>query len=96
MNRVIGILAILTLSVLISVNSFTMYAATFDTYFDWPMGTKVGEELVMGHGVCIMQNFRHRFPKYGDKQHAGVDLRLDEGIDETANAPVYAVADGVV
>jgi murein DD-endopeptidase MepM/ murein hydrolase activator NlpD len=67
-----------------------------DTYFDWPMGSWAGEELVLGENVTIMQEFRNVNPYKDNKQHAGVDLNADTGVDLTDGLPVYAAADGVV
>ncbi len=61
---------------------------------DWPMGQIVGEQLVPGHNVRVMQNYAHPFPKYNNRLHTALDLSLDNG--STVNAPVYAAADGVV
>ena len=96
MNRILIILFTFPFLFLVSINSPSVYGGTYDTYFDWPMGTMVGQELVLGQGVCVMQNFRNSNPRYDGKQHAGIDLYLDGGVDETADAPVYAVANGIV
>lgn len=66
-------------------------------YFHWPMGIRDNGELFMGHGVRLMQNFRHINPNYGNKQHAGVDFTFDwhlKGWKAAVGEPVYAVADG--
>jgi len=99
MNRLLGYYFVSALLVLLSSVSAPVYGGTYDTYFDWPMGEMVGDEFVPGHNVYITQNFRHRNPNKDNKQHAGIDLAMDDvsdEIDETAGATVYAAADGVV
>jgi len=71
--------------------------APSNTYFEWPMGSVVGNELVLGNGIHLVQNYRSKNnPDHLDLEHTAIDLRLDAGVDETAGAPVYAAADGVV
>jgi len=77
------------------------FTAPFSDYLHWPLGTRDGtRELVMGHGIWVVQNYANEtHPDHVGQDHTGMDLRLDnslEGWRGTVGEPVYAIADGVV
>ena len=66
------------------------------TVLDWPLGDVVSGQRVPGYGIYVQQNYANRGGAgwYGNRPHAGVDLRYTNR--NNAGAPVFAAADGIV
>jgi len=74
-------------------------ASPGDGYVDWPMGSlDPTGELVLGHGLYVMQNFANANPRYQNRLHAGVDISWGNDLEShrAAGMTVYAAADGRV